>query len=68
MKCLLANRFLIIQMFGILFGGRYIIMLMGLFAMYSGFMYNEVFAMPLNIFGSCWNVIYEYVYQSTIES
>lgn len=34
--------------------GRYLLLLMGIFAVYSGFVYNEFFAMPLNIFTSCY--------------
>lgn len=34
---------------------RYLIFMMGFMATYCGFIYNEFFAMPLNIFGSCYN-------------
>ena len=33
------------------FGGRYVLFLMGFFALYTGFIYNEVFGMPLNLYG-----------------
>lgn len=33
---------------------RYLLVLMGIFATYMGFIYNEFFAIPLEIFGSCY--------------
>ena len=33
------------------YGGRYIILLNGLFGAYVGFLYNEAFAFPMNFFG-----------------
>jgi len=38
-----------------LFDGRYIVLLMGIFAMYCGFLYNEVFAIPMSLFPSQWS-------------
>lgn len=34
------------------FGGRYILLLNGLFAMFVGTLYNECFAVPMDLFGS----------------
>jgi V-type H+-transporting ATPase subunit a len=36
------------------YDGRYMLVLMGLFSIFTGFIYNECFAVPLNLFGSRW--------------
>jgi V-type H+-transporting ATPase subunit a len=33
---------------------RYLIFMMGVFSFYSGWIYNEFFALPFNVFGSCY--------------
>ena len=38
------------EMFGTLYHGRYNILLMGVFAIYSGFIYNELFSVPQEFF------------------
>jgi V-type H+-transporting ATPase subunit a len=41
---------------------RYLLLLMGFFAFYSGWMYNDFLSIPLGIFGTCYTNVNIYIY------
>ncbi|XP_053734758.1 V-type proton ATPase 116 kDa subunit a 2-like [Synchiropus splendidus] len=44
------------EIWRMMFGGRYLILLMGLFSVYTGAIYNECFSRGLTTFSSAWHV------------
>eukprot|EP00299_Pterocystis_sp_00344_P011937 c5651_g1_i1.p1 GENE.c5651_g1_i1~~c5651_g1_i1.p1 ORF type:complete len:825 (+),score=219.03 c5651_g1_i1:125-2476(+) len=44
------------EIFAICFNGRYVLLLMSLFSLYTGMLYNETFSMGFNLFGSAYKI------------
>eukprot|EP00731_Ephydatia_muelleri_P033228 Em0026g48a len=46
------------EFLSIVFSGRYLLLLMGLFSIYTGIIYNTLYSRTTNIFGSAWRPYY----------
>ncbi|XP_048004326.1 V-type proton ATPase 116 kDa subunit a 1-like [Leguminivora glycinivorella] len=56
------------EIWNIFFGGRYIMLLMSCFSMYSGFVYNDCFSKSLRLFTPGWRVPHTYAQLAEQES
>ena len=46
------------EMVDTIFDGRWVFLFMSVFSIYCGFLYNELFGVPMDIFGTNWEYIY----------
>ncbi|KAI8047517.1 V-type ATPase, V0 complex, 116kDa subunit family [Gilbertella persicaria] len=56
------------EIFSMFFSGRYMMLMMGLFSVFTGAIYNDVFSLSLNLFQSGFDMPSNYTSTETVES
>jgi len=56
------------ELFSMAFTGRYIMLMMGMFSMYTGLIYNDVFSKSMDLFPSMWSWPQDFTEGNTIEA